>query len=154
MAVKPHHLATNGYSFLTDWPLAQGVIASILTIPTNSSLPGYPIHWISWLLSCAAILIGAVIRSITVKGVPATIKEGGLAAIRGTIALVNSALICSITGLEFTIDYSGRDPTIISSQVVSSIFDLLASEGSAAEKSLKGKFSSHMVPDSEDCSAC
>ncbi|KAL8636710.1 MAG: hypothetical protein Q9228_005927 [Teloschistes exilis] len=137
MAVKSHLLAANGYSILTDWKLALGVIAAIVAIPTNSSLPEYQNRWISWILSCAATLISAAIRSVTVEGVPGTIKEQALAATGGTIALVNFALICSINGLEFTTDYSGRDPTFTSLQVVSSVFNLIASEGSAAEKFLK-----------------
>ncbi|KAL8689150.1 MAG: hypothetical protein Q9218_005112 [Villophora microphyllina] len=136
-AIKPQLLAANGYNVLTDWKLALGVIAKIIAIPTNTSLPGYPIRWISWLLSCAATLISAAIRSVTVEGVPPSTKEQALAATGGTIALVNFALICTINGMEFTDDYPSRDPTFTSFQVMSSIFDLVASEGSAAEKFVK-----------------
>ena len=130
--------SASGYNILTDWKLALGVIAKIIAIPTNTSLPGYPIRWISWLLSCAATLISAAIRSVTVEGVAPSQKEQALAATGGTIALVNFALICTINGMEFTDDYPGRDFTFTSFQVMSSIFDLVASEGSAAEKFVKG----------------
>ncbi|KAI4232532.1 MAG: hypothetical protein LQ349_004947, partial [Xanthoria aureola] len=136
-AVKAQMLAASGYNILTDWKLALGEMAKIIAIPTNTSLPGYPIRWISWLLGCVATLISAAIRSVTVEGVAPSLKEQALAATGGTIALVNFALICTINGLEFTNDYSGRDLTFTSFQVMSSIFDLVASEGSAAERLVK-----------------
>jgi hypothetical protein len=122
-----------------DWRLALGTCTKVAAIPTDPSQPGYPIRWISWLISCGDTLIAAAIRKVTVEGVPATLRAQVLAIIQGINAIINFALVSAINGLEFTTpSYPGKDTAATTLRTVSSVFDLISTLGTDGEILTKG----------------
>ncbi|KAE9371700.1 hypothetical protein N431DRAFT_559154 [Stipitochalara longipes BDJ] len=112
-----------------DWQLALGLVTRIPSIPFDKAPPGYPIRWVSFFLGCGNTLIRAAIRKVTLGGVSPATRAKALAVLEGVVALINFALISAVNGMELTEEWNGKDDTVTTLRVFSSVFDLISTLG-------------------------